>query len=62
MKSISRDDLIKFHQRYYHPNTMMLAVAGDFDKKELIEKLEKTFAGWEKLAVEYPPSPRCKRR
>jgi len=57
VKSISRDDLIKFHQRYYHPNTMMLAVAGDFDKKELIEKLEKTFAGWEKLAVEYPPVP-----
>jgi predicted Zn-dependent peptidase len=57
VKGITRDDMVTFHQRYYHPNTMMLAVAGDFNSKELAEKLESLFPGWEKAAVNYPPVP-----
>ncbi|WP_243374088.1 pitrilysin family protein [Geotalea sp. SG265] len=61
VKGITRDDLVNFHKHYYHPNAMMLAVAGDFDKKELIEKLETLFPGWEKTAVQYPVVPPVQR-
>lgn len=57
VKSITRDDMAAFHKRYFHPNTMMLAVAGDFDRKELLGKLEKAFAGWEKVSVDFPQVP-----
>jgi len=54
VKSITRDDMAAFHKRYFHPNTMMLAVAGDFDRKEIVAALEKAFAGWEKVSVDFP--------
>ena len=57
VKSITRDDMAAFHKRYFHPNTMMLAVAGDFDRKELLGKLEKAFDGWEKVSVDFPQVP-----
>ncbi|MEK6677350.1 MAG: pitrilysin family protein [Planctomycetota bacterium] len=46
INTITRDDLIAFHKRYYHPGNMMVAVAGDFDKGEMTKKLEKAFADW----------------
>ncbi|MCI0526657.1 MAG: insulinase family protein [Nitrospira sp.] len=42
------------HQKYFHPNTIMMGITGDFDKAEMIEKIEKAFMGWEKVKVEYP--------
>ncbi len=44
--AITRDDLIAFHRKYVHPGNMMLAVAGDFDRKEMLKKVEKAFADW----------------
>lgn len=57
VKNISRDDMVAFHKKYYHPNKMMLAVAGDFDKKALIAQLEALFPGWQQATVEYPVAP-----
>ncbi|MHC4580942.1 MAG: M16 family metallopeptidase, partial [Planctomycetota bacterium] len=37
--SITRDDLVAFHKRYFGPNNAMLAVWGDFDTKEMIAKI-----------------------
>lgn len=54
IKAITREDLIAFHQEYFHPNTIMLGITGDFDKAEIIEKIEKVFAGWEQVEVLYP--------
>lgn len=42
--SIAREDLIAFHRRFFHPSAMILAAAGDFSKKEFLEKLERAFA------------------
>jgi zinc protease len=55
--NISRDNLVAFHKRFYHPNNMMLAVWGDFDTKEMIKKIEEAFKGWEKADVEPPGLP-----
>lgn len=55
--AITRDDLVAFHKQYFHPNNVILAVSGDFDKKELVALLEKTFAGWKKEAIAFPAIP-----
>lgn len=46
INAITREDMIAFHGKYVHPGNMMLSVAGDFDRKEMLKKLEKAFAGW----------------
>ena len=46
--AIGRDDLVAWHKTYYHPNNMMLGVAGDFDAKTMRPAIEKAFASWPK--------------
>ena len=48
LDSISRDDLIAFHKRFYKPNNVMLGVSGDFDTSQMVKKIEKAFEKWEK--------------
>jgi zinc protease len=55
--SISRDDLVAFHKKFFGPNNMMLAVWGDFDTKQMIEKIEKAFEGWRKVDLDLPETP-----
>ncbi len=56
--NISRDDLVAFHKKYFGPNNMMLAVWGDFDTKQMIEKIEKAFEGWPKVNLQRPQTPK----
>lgn len=46
IKAITRDDLVAFHRKYYHPGNMMVSVAGDFDRQEMLKKIEKAFGDW----------------
>jgi zinc protease len=57
LESITRDDLVEFHAKYFHPNNCIVAVAGDFDKQEMAKKLEELFTGWEVADVELPEVP-----
>ncbi|MRR58796.1 MAG: insulinase family protein, partial [Deltaproteobacteria bacterium] len=52
--SLTRDDLVAFHGRYFRPNNVILAVSGDFERKEILEKLERVFAGWKRAEVSLP--------
>jgi len=56
---ISRDDLVSFHRRFFHPNNVILAVSGDFDRKEIIPSLTKAFGQWKRGEIALPtvPSP-----
>ncbi len=56
--AISRDDLVAFHKKFYGPNNAMLAVWGDFDTKQMIEKIEKAFKGWQKVNLDLPEAPK----
>lgn len=58
--SITRDDLVAFHQRYFGPNNAMLAVWGDFDTKQMIAKIEQAFETWEKVDLDPPKVPEVK--
>jgi len=55
--NITRDDLVAFHGKFYHPNNVMLAVWGDFDSKQMVAKIGEAFKGWEKADVEVPKVP-----
>ena len=55
--NITRDDLVAFHRKFYHPNNIMLAVWGDFDTDRMITSLQKAFGEWEKMDIEIPAVP-----
>jgi len=55
--SITRDDLVRFHEMFFAPDRMYLVVIGDFDTAEMIAKIEATFAGWDKASTPLPPDP-----
>ncbi len=57
INSITRDDLVAFHDRYFHPDRMYLVVIGDFDSAAMQRKIEDAFAGWEKATEPLPPDP-----
>jgi zinc protease len=60
INNITRDDLIAFHKKYYHPNNIVLAVWGDFDTKEMIKKIEAAFKDWPRAEVRIEPMPEVK--
>jgi predicted Zn-dependent peptidase len=61
VSKLTREDLVAFHQRYYHPNNMMLAISGDFRKDDLIARLKKAFSGWKQAKVTWPTVPPVRR-
>jgi predicted Zn-dependent peptidase len=57
IRAITREDLVAFHRRYYHPNTTMLAVTGDFQRNDMLALLRRAFDGWSRESVTWPPVP-----
>lgn len=57
--AITREDLLAFHKKYYHPGNFIFAVSGDFKTEEIKGKLERMMAGWpaSKEAVMPVPKP-----
>ena len=58
--NITRDDLIAFHKRFFHPNNTTLAVWGDFDTEQMIKKIEQAFKAWQKADVTPAAVPQVK--
>lgn len=48
VNNISRDDIVAFHKKFYHPNNIMLSVCGDFKTQEMVDKLKEVFKNWQK--------------
>jgi zinc protease len=60
VERITRDDLVEFHRRYFHPNNMIMGVSGDFDRDEMLAKLRDAFGDWPRAELdlgEPPPIP-----
>ena len=56
--SLTRDDLVGFHQRFWHPGNLVVAVSGDVLTAEVLAQLERRFAAWPKgEAAPEPPKP-----
>ena len=45
---ITRQDLLDWHQKYVHPNNIILGVVGDFDAKAMEAKLRSALESWPK--------------
>jgi len=52
-----RRDLISWHRKYWGANNAILIVAGDFNKAEMMEKLQATFGRWSDAEEAVPPIP-----
>lgn len=42
-RSITRQDMVEFHRRFFRPDTTMLAVSGDFDRAAMLRELNTVF-------------------
>jgi zinc protease len=57
LKSITRDDVIKFYKRWCVPNNTVLAVYGDIDADKVAKLVSDCFGGWDKAKGFTPPAP-----
>ncbi len=46
INALTRADLSAFHEMYYYPANMILAVSGAFTKADMVKKLEGAFVNW----------------
>lgn len=53
--SITRDDLVAFHRKYFFPKNFIFAVSGDFKTKDILAKLNAMLAGWPDQQLSLPP-------
>ncbi|MFH1214546.1 MAG: pitrilysin family protein [Candidatus Neomarinimicrobiota bacterium] len=44
--TMTSQDLRNFHAKYYSPDNLSLMVVGDFNKKEIVAKLNETYGQW----------------
>ncbi|MBV8552324.1 MAG: insulinase family protein [Acidobacteriaceae bacterium] len=51
VKSLSREDAVRFHASWFKPNNATLIVVGDTTLAEIKPKLEQLFSGWSKAEV-----------
>lgn len=55
--AVERDDLVAFHQQFFHPNNTILGIWGDFDTQEIVAKVEEAFKAWPKAEGFVRPDP-----
>lgn len=46
--AVMRDDLVRWHETYVHPNDVILGVVGDFDANKMEATVRQAFAAWAK--------------
>jgi zinc protease len=52
LDALTQEALMKWHRERYAPQNALLAIAGDVRAQELLPRLEKWFAGWQRNDVE----------
>jgi len=48
LAAISRQDLVDWHARYFHPDRVILGLVGDFDSAQVLEQVRQVFGDWPK--------------
>jgi len=43
---VQRQDLVDWHQTYFHPDRMVLGLVGDFNRDEVLKLVEEAFGDW----------------
>ncbi|MBN2431757.1 MAG: insulinase family protein [Acidobacteria bacterium] len=57
VQAITREDLLAFHQQYFHPNNAIIGISGDVEQAEIMASLDKAFAQWPAADVVIPEIP-----
>lgn len=58
LNNISRDDLVNFYQRYFHPENTILGIVGDFETEIMRQLVVKKLGDWQPSSkAEIPPLP-----
>lgn len=57
IQAITRSDLEVFHRKWFYPSNFVVAVNGDFDREQMIQKLEKLFSDWPFAGEKPAPIP-----
>ena len=62
VESLTREDLLEFHERYFVPNNVILSIVGDFNVTELLPKIEQVFGNWKAKPISFPTYPAPERQ
>jgi predicted Zn-dependent peptidase len=54
VKSILREDMVAFHDKYFHPENVWLGISGDFHVATIVPVLERVFGSWSGDVIEFP--------
>lgn len=61
VNSVTRDDIVAFHQAYFRPGRAVITVVGDVDPTRVRAAVEKAFANWQaggdRPSFAYPQTP-----
>ncbi|HEY9795418.1 MAG TPA: pitrilysin family protein, partial [Leptolyngbyaceae cyanobacterium] len=58
LNNISREDLVAFYKKYFHPEDMILGIIGDFDSATMRSRIQEKFGDWKPASrQEMPPVP-----
>jgi zinc protease len=55
--ALTRDELSAFHRKWFHPGNFTVAVSGDFERDDMVRRLETLFADWPYPGEKPPPVP-----
>ena len=55
--AITRDDLLAFHRRHYHPGRFIFAISGDVEPEEILPRIEARLQGWSGADATAAPVP-----
>ncbi len=62
IESITRDDMVAFHAKYFRPNNIIMGISGDFDSKKIVGKIKDVFAEWENVEINFPDVPEVEKK
>lgn len=51
LERLNREKLLDYFNKYYVPNNSVIAISGNFNFNEIINKIEDKFKGWKKRSV-----------
>ncbi|MFH1313502.1 MAG: pitrilysin family protein [Candidatus Eisenbacteria bacterium] len=57
VNSITREDLVAFHEKYFFPKNFIFAVAGNFETDEILTRLNEMLDGWPDHELSLPEIP-----
>ncbi len=56
LHAIDRSTMVEFHQIFWRPQNMIMAVSGDVITDDLLERLDDHFSAWPEAAVDWTPA------